>query len=68
MFIKAMRLSDEMHYINVMYYEKLVFSTGKLLSLRLRSLKNYAVPADGMSLPLPQTILLFDNVNDQMII
>lgn len=57
-----------MHYINVVYYDKLVFSTGKLLNLHLRSLKNDAVPADGMSHPLPQTILLLEKVNDQMII
>lgn len=54
MFIKAMRLSNEMHYINVIYYEKLVFSVGKLLNLHLRNLKNDAAPADGTHLPLPQ--------------
>ena len=43
-----------MHYINVIYYEKLVFSMGKLLNLHLRSLKNYAASADGMHLSLPQ--------------
>lgn len=54
MFIKAMRLSDETHNINVIYYEKLVFSMGKLLNLHLRSPKNDAAPADETHLPLAQ--------------
>lgn len=53
MFIKAMRLSDEMHYINAIYYENLVFSTSKLASHHLRNLTNDAAPADGVHLPLP---------------
>lgn len=52
--MKAMRLSDEMHYINAIYYEKLVFSVEKLISLQLRNMKNDATSADGMCLPLPQ--------------
>lgn len=49
-----MRLSDEMHYINVIYSEKLVFSMEKLLRLHLGDVKNDAASADAMCLPLPQ--------------
>lgn len=53
MFIKAMRLSDEMHYINAIYSKNSVFSLGKLASHHLRNLTSDAPPADGVHRALP---------------
>lgn len=51
MFIKAMRLLHEMHYMSAIYYEKLVFSVGELLDFHLRSPKDDAAAGNGICLP-----------------